>query len=100
MGTPSPGVICKISDDGEIMIKTPAATIGYYKETKLTDELFDEGFLSPFLNVFRKGTSAVESATHVVTKSIGEVFFLPKMEDLVEHRLMSKLKDMVAQGFI
>ena len=42
MGTPSPGVICKISDDGEIMIKTPAATIGYYKETKLTDELFDE----------------------------------------------------------
>ena len=24
------------------MIKTPAATIGYYKETKLTDELFDE----------------------------------------------------------
>ena len=42
MGTPSPGVICKTSDDGEIMIKTPAATIGYYKETKLTDELFDE----------------------------------------------------------
>jgi|TARA_B110000977_G_scaffold6093_1_gene8565 long-chain acyl-CoA synthetase len=42
VGTPSPGVICKISDDGEIMIKTPAATIGYYKETKLTDELFDE----------------------------------------------------------
>ena len=42
MGTPSPGVICKISDDGEIMIKTPAAAIGYYKETKLTDELFDE----------------------------------------------------------
>ena len=40
-----------------------------------TDELFEEGFLSPFLNVFRKGTSAVESATHVVTKSIGEVFF-------------------------
>ena len=41
VGTPSPGVLCKISDDGEILIKTPAATVGYYKEPVLTDELFD-----------------------------------------------------------
>ena len=42
VGTPAPGVVCKLSKDGEILIKTPAATIGYYKEPGLTAELFDD----------------------------------------------------------
>ena len=46
VGTPSPGVLCKLGDNGEIMIKTPAATIGYYKEPDLTAELFDaDGYI-------------------------------------------------------
>ena len=46
VGTPSPGVVCKFSDDGELLIKSPANTPGYYKEPELTAALFDaEGYL-------------------------------------------------------
>lgn len=42
VGAPSPGVECKISDQGEVLIKSPATTLGYYKAPALTAELFDE----------------------------------------------------------
>lgn len=46
VGTPSIGVECKLSPKGEILIKTPAATVGYYKEPDLTQELFDpDGYI-------------------------------------------------------
>ncbi|MCL4106204.1 UNVERIFIED_CONTAM: hypothetical protein GTU68_058510 [Idotea baltica] len=46
VGTPSNFVQCKISDIGEIMVKSPANMLGYYKEPQLTAEVFDqEGFL-------------------------------------------------------
>jgi len=46
VGTPSTGVECRIAESGEILVKTPAATLGYYKEPELSAELFDDdGFI-------------------------------------------------------
>ncbi len=46
VGKPLKGMQVKISEDGELRVKTPGNTIGYYKEPQLTAELFDEdGYL-------------------------------------------------------
>ncbi len=46
VGKPFKGLTVKISEEGEIRVKSPSNTIGYYKEPGLTAELFDaEGFL-------------------------------------------------------
>jgi long-chain acyl-CoA synthetase len=46
VGLPLTGLNVKIADDGEIRVKCPGLTIGYYKEPEMTAELFDsEGFL-------------------------------------------------------
>lgn len=46
VGQPCPGVECKISDKGELLIKSPSNMLGYYKEPEKTAEFFDkDGFL-------------------------------------------------------
>ena len=46
IGHAYPDVDCKLSDDGEILIKSPGNMIGYYKRKDLTDEAFDaDGYL-------------------------------------------------------
>lgn len=46
VGKPLNGLTVKIAADGEIRLKSPGNTIGYYKEPELTKSLFDEeGFL-------------------------------------------------------
>ena len=46
VGTSNPGVITKIADNGEILIKSPADMMGYYKAEDKTRETFTEdGFL-------------------------------------------------------
>jgi long-chain acyl-CoA synthetase len=46
VGKPLEGMQIKISEEGELRVKTPSNTIGYYKEPQLTAELFDEeGYL-------------------------------------------------------
>jgi long-chain acyl-CoA synthetase len=46
VGKPLRKLQVKIADNGEIRVKCPALTIGYYKEPELTRELFDdEGYL-------------------------------------------------------
>lgn len=46
VGLPYPGVECKIDSAGEILVKSPAMMLGYFKNTKLTAEsITHEGFL-------------------------------------------------------
>ncbi len=42
VGSPMPGVDVKISDEGEILIKSPATMMGYYKQPELTAECYTE----------------------------------------------------------
>jgi len=45
-GTPAPGVTVKLSEEGEVLVKSPGTMLGYYKNEKLTRETIDEdGFL-------------------------------------------------------
>jgi long-chain acyl-CoA synthetase len=46
VGKPLEGMQVKITEEGELRVKTPSNTLGYYKEPQLTAELFDEeGYL-------------------------------------------------------
>lgn len=45
-GSPLPGVTCRISESGEILVKSPGTMLGYYKADHLTREAIGEdGFL-------------------------------------------------------
>jgi long-chain acyl-CoA synthetase len=41
VGAPAPSVEVQISDDGEVLVKSPAMLKGYYKRPEATAELFD-----------------------------------------------------------
>ena len=46
VGPPNPGVECRLSDEGEVLVKSPGMMMGYYKEPEMTAEvLTDDGFL-------------------------------------------------------
>ncbi len=46
IGHPHPGVEHRLSDAGEILVKSPGSMVGYYKQDDLTKEAFtDDGFL-------------------------------------------------------
>ncbi len=46
VGAPYPGVECRISDEGEVLVKSPANMAGYYNNPELTALAFTEdGFL-------------------------------------------------------
>ncbi len=45
VGTPYPGVEVQISDEGEVLIKSPGNMLGYYKEPEMTAACYtEEGF--------------------------------------------------------
>ena len=45
VGVPCPGVKVRISDDGEVLIKSPGQLVGYFKRPDLDQECFtDDGF--------------------------------------------------------
>jgi len=45
VGKPLPGTECKISEEGEILSRSPSVTPGYYKMAELSEELLAGGWL-------------------------------------------------------
>jgi long-chain acyl-CoA synthetase len=46
VGTPAPGVVTRLSDAGEVLVKSPGTMLGYYKNDALTRDTIDaDGFL-------------------------------------------------------
>jgi len=46
VGEPHPGVECRLSEEGEILVRSPGTMVGYYKRPDLTAEVLDaEGWL-------------------------------------------------------
>ncbi|MEH6589685.1 MAG: AMP-binding protein [Halioglobus sp.] len=46
VGTANPQIECKISEQGEVLVKSPTNMLGYYKEPEMTAEAIDaEGFM-------------------------------------------------------
>ena len=56
VGPPLRGVEVKISDDGEVLCKSPGVMLGYYNDKKLTDEVIDKDgwFYTGDVGVFEK----------------------------------------------
>ncbi|WP_304641809.1 AMP-binding protein [Pseudomonas sp.] len=46
VGLPNPGVECRLAEDGEILVRSKATMLGYYKDSERTAEALDQdGFL-------------------------------------------------------
>lgn len=69
IGPPHPGVEHRIGDGGEVLVKSPADMVGYYKDPALTREAFtDDGFL-------RTGDQgAIEDGQLAITGRVKELF--------------------------
>ena len=70
VGIPLPGVECKLSPEGEILIKSPARLVGYFKQPELDAEIFTEdGF-------FRTGDKGERTADGMLklTGRVKELF--------------------------
>ena len=45
VGTPQPGVECRIAENGEVLVKSPGQMMGYYKmPEKTADDMTPDGF--------------------------------------------------------
>ncbi len=69
VGPPYPGVEHRIAENGEVLVKSPADMVGYYKDPDLTRESFtDDGFL-------RTGDQGViEAGELAITGRVKELF--------------------------
>jgi long-chain acyl-CoA synthetase len=76
VGVPLPGVQVRISEEGEILIKSPGQLVGYYKRPDLDKEVFtDDGF-------FRTGDRGERRADGLlkITGRVKEIFKTSKGE--------------------
>jgi long-subunit acyl-CoA synthetase (AMP-forming) len=89
VGEALPGVEMKISDEGEVLVKSPATMMGYYKDEEKTRETFSE---DGFLKTGDKG-EIDEMGRLKLTGRIKEIFKTSKGKYIapapIENRLMS-----------
>ena len=89
VGEALPGVEMKISDEGEVLVKSPATMMGYYKDEEKTRETFSD---DNFLRTGDKG-EIDEMGRLKLTGRIKEIFKTSKGKYIapapIENRLMS-----------
>lgn len=89
VGEAAPGVEVKISEQGEVLVKSPATMMGYYKDEEKTREAFTE---DGFLKTGDKG-EIDEMGRLKLTGRIKEIFKTSKGKYIapapIENRLMS-----------
>jgi long-subunit acyl-CoA synthetase (AMP-forming) len=89
VGEPLPGVEVRISEEGEVLVKSPATMMGYYKDEEKTREAFTE---DGFLRTGDKG-EIDELGRLKLTGRIKEIFKTSKGKYIapapIENRLMS-----------
>ena len=76
VGVPMPGVLVRISEEGEILIKSPGQMVGYYKRPDLDKEAFTED------GYFRTGDRGERRADGLlkITGRVKEIFKTSKGE--------------------
>jgi len=89
VGEPLPGVETRISEEGEVLIKSPATMMGYYRDEEKTREAFTE---DGFLRTGDKG-EIDEMGRLKITGRIKEIFKTSKGKYVapapIENRIMS-----------
>jgi long-subunit acyl-CoA synthetase (AMP-forming) len=89
VGEPAPGVETRISDTGEVLVRSPATMMGYYRDEEKTRETFTE---DGFLKTGDKG-EVDEMGRLKLTGRIKEIFKTSKGKYIapapIENRLMS-----------
>ena len=71
IGQPLPGTEMKLSDEGEILIRTPGLFTEYYKQAKLTAEVFDP---DGFFHTGDKGVWHEDIEAFQITGRVKEIF--------------------------
>ena len=87
VGVPLPGVQVRISDEGEILIKSPGQMVGYYKRPDLDKEVFTED------GYFRTGDRGERRADGLlkITGRVKEIFKTSKGEYVSPAPIENKL---------
>ncbi|HEY0881046.1 MAG TPA: AMP-binding protein, partial [Archangium sp.] len=89
VGVPYPGVEVKISEEGEILIKSPGTMVGYYKQPELDAEVFTpDGF-------FRTGDKGERQANGLlkITGRVKELFKTAKGKYVSPAPIENKLNE-------
>jgi long-chain acyl-CoA synthetase len=99
VGPPAPGVEIKISDDGEVMYKSPGNFIGYFKNPEGTAETMVDGWLlsGDAGYITERGHLKIIDRAKDVSKLNGGTIFAPKY---IENKLKFSpyIKEAVAHG--
>lgn len=89
VGRPLPGIDVKISADGEILVKAPTVTPGYYLNPKANEEAFtDDGY-------FRTGDAGylTEDGSIVLTERVKDLFKTSNGKYIAPQALESRLAE-------
>jgi len=87
VGTTTLGTECRFSEAGEILVRSPSSTIGYYKRPDLTAELFAE---DGFIRTGDKGSMDDEGRLKV-TGRVKEIFKTTKGKYVAPSRIENRL---------
>ena len=100
VGKPIPKVKVKISHDGEILVKGPNIMLGYYKDSKKTDEAINEGYYKTGdIGVLEDGFLRITDRKKEIFKTSGGKYIAPQMiENLMKQSRFIEQIMVVGEG--